>query len=141
MCSRAAGSYLTVHRPAAAGQEGVLCPGRGPRCAWQHRHTRMMALSGPRPGKRKARMSRAASWRRGVGIGAVGLAFLFACAADPHPPAVVAQAPPATAPAKPGGVLPKKYVASAKEEVFLDTLAARTFGYFWDLSDPHTGLT
>ena len=27
------------------------------------------------------------------------------------------------------------------ETAFIDTLEARTFGYFWDLSDPRTGLT
>jgi hypothetical protein len=30
---------------------------------------------------------------------------------------------------------------SAEEEAFLDTLQARTFRYFWELSDPVTGLT
>ena len=28
-----------------------------------------------------------------------------------------------------------------RSEAFLDTLQQRTFHYFWDLSDPRTGLT
>ena len=30
---------------------------------------------------------------------------------------------------------------TARQEAFLDTLAERTFRYFWELSDPQTGLT
>jgi len=51
--------------------------------------------------------------------------LLSACAAAPRKPAA---APPAAIP-------------ESAAIAFLDTLQARTFAWFWDLSDPETGLT
>ncbi len=36
---------------------------------------------------------------------------------------------------------PSAYRASRRDEAFLDTLQERTFRFFWELSDPRTGLT
>src|SRR5205085_10602579 len=51
---------------------------------------------------------------------------LASCAA----PAATSQAPAAKPP-----------VLDARSTAFLDTLERRTFEWFWDLSDPRTGLT
>ena len=43
--------------------------------------------------------------------------------------------------ARPGGARPASGAQTARETAFLDTLEQRTFRWFWDLSDPRTGLT
>ena len=74
------------------------------------------------------------------------LAALAACA----PPAAVAPeaAPPAAPPAtaERGGAAPTgttggvAVALTAEDEAFLDTLQARTFRWFWETTDPETGL-
>ena len=59
------------------------------------------------------------------------LALALACAAG------AASCGTAAAP----GSKPAPVVLSAADQAFADTLERRTFHYFWDLSDPRTGLT
>ncbi len=56
--------------------------------------------------------------------------------------AVAACAPsaPVVAPAPPAATDPVAYVLSAQAEAFLDTLQHRTFRWFWERTDPATGL-
>jgi hypothetical protein len=69
--------------------------------------------------------ARPARWRPlALGLAAGALATATACGAGG-----------AGGPATPAGTLSRADVA------FLDTLERRTFRWFWDLSDPHTGLT
>ncbi len=69
--------------------------------------------------------------RTGVGFAAVLLASIAASwvagcrGEDPPPPAGLSTAAP---------------VLTEHEAAFLDTLAERTFSFFWDLADPRTGL-
>ncbi|WP_420456684.1 glucoamylase family protein [Rubrivirga sp.] len=55
------------------------------------------------------------------------------------PACAPAQAPTASAPAVASSSA-SDYVPSAEEEVFLDTLQHRTFRWFWERTDPETGL-
>ena len=64
-------------------------------------------------------------------IAALGLAMAWS-ALVPGAGALAGGARPAD---RAGGALP------AREIAFLDTLERRTFRWFWDLSDPVTGLT
>ena len=65
------------------------------------------------------------------------LAAVLAVAAC-APPTTVAPAPPRPAPpAASGGVA---YALTAEDEAFLDTLQHRTFRWFWETTDPETGL-
>jgi hypothetical protein len=76
----------------------------------------------------------------GVGVGAGG----FGCgprAAHAPPAHAPAGAPPDVASAPPAPAPAPAYAPTAHEAAFLDTLAGRTFRFFWDLSDPVTGLT
>lgn len=61
-------------------------------------------------------------------LAAVGLAGTAGCRA------------PASA-GRPAPARPALHRPDARETAFLDTLERRTFGWFWDLSDPRTGLT
>ncbi len=45
------------------------------------------------------------------------------------------------APARGAGAATRTFTPSREQEAFLDTLERRTFQWFWDESDPHTGLT
>ena len=68
------------------------------------------------------------------------LALWAAVAACAPPPAVAPTAPPpstAAGGARAGGV---DDALTAEDEVFLDTLQARTFRWFWETTDPETGL-
>ncbi len=67
----------------------------------------------------------------GIIVAAVALMTLPACAASTTHPAAVANA------AKPS----EGFHPTAAQEAFLDTLEHRTFQWFWDLSDPATGIT
>lgn len=62
-------------------------------------------------------------WRRAVGL-VLCLAAL-GCARAPEGTSSLAVA---------------RYEPSAREQAFLDTLSERTFRFFWELGDPHTGL-
>ncbi len=62
----------------------------------------------------------------------VGAVSVSGCAPALAPPTSVAPA------AGPAGA--SAYVPSAADEVFLDTLQHRTFRWFWDTTDPATGL-
>src|SRR5687767_4244500 len=58
--------------------------------------------------------------------------LLWGCASSP---------PPGTEP-PPVGVAPgEPYRVEPSARAFLDTLQTRTFAWFWDLTDPETGLT
>ena len=66
------------------------------------------------------------------------LAAVLAVAACAPPATVAPTVPPRPAPpAAPGGVA---YALTAEDEAFLDTLQARTFRWFWETTDPETGL-
>jgi len=59
----------------------------------------------------------------------IGLALLLATAGCAAGASSTATAPPSA------------WKATAAEQAFLDTLEARTFQWFWDVTDPRTGLT
>src|SRR5262245_33689601 len=54
-------------------------------------------------------------------------------------PVATARPPRAAAVAAPGAASAPP--SPAEQQAFLDELQERTFHYFWDLADPHTGLT
>lgn len=62
---------------------------------------------------------------------------LAACGPDKSP----APGDKVTRPMLKDGPEPPRVGFNAEETAFLDTLQERTFRWFWDLADPHTGLT
>ncbi len=67
----------------------------------------------------------------------LALLAVAACA----PPATVAPEIPVAGPVMAGPMTTgDEYVLTAEDEVFLDTLQARTFRWFWETTDPTTGL-
>lgn len=73
---------------------------------------------------------RAGRWGVRRGLAAAALVALAAAAACGAPRAAKSTAAPRAA-----------FTPTAAQEAFLDTLERRTFFWFWDLSDPRTGLT
>ena len=68
--------------------------------------------------------------------GLAAVLFLVGCSRPPGVSTGATAAPPAGPVAQPiGGGPPSPHAA------FLDTLAQRTFRFFWERSDAHTGLT
>jgi hypothetical protein len=72
----------------------------------------------------------ARSWRSRIAAVAIAGAFAL-CAVAAQPWAARAD----------GGASPATATLSRREVAFLDTLERRTFGWFWDHSEPSTGLT
>jgi hypothetical protein len=78
-----------------------------------------------------------------LGVSAAGLFAGALCSCQRAPAGAPGGTASAAQPAARGALSPGPAGTPrpTPETAFLDTLAARTFAYFWDLSDPHTGLT
>jgi hypothetical protein len=66
----------------------------------------------------------------GVPLAALGASLALGCA---RPPTPAARAAPAAA--------SPRYAPTAEQQAFLDTLARRTFDWFWETTNPRNGLT
>ena len=82
--------------------------------------------------KPKGLRIRSLSMMFGSIVAAVALMTLPACASSTTHPAAVTQAAKRSV---------EGFYPTAAQEAFLDTLEHRTFRWFWDLSDPSTGIT